>query len=136
MSSGISGGAHDNSHGNTDVKLITSTKQAKSLQSRAIENYIHIVGLYHYLLDKGFKFLFLEYRDFDLPAVDHNFNIRNFLPLALKENVNQMITPTDENFYRYCLRRNLLEDDDFHPTPTGHLEWTKDVLFPMLSKNY
>lgn len=134
VSAGITGGAHKDNKGNTNNTLADATKQVKSAKSRAIENYIHISGLYHYLSNYNFKFVFLEYRDFSLPATDLNFDIRNILPSNLVENLNRMITKPNENFYRYCLINNLLTDDNYHPTPAGHLEWTRTILFPMLSK--
>ena len=90
VSAGITGGAHDRNNGNIDKELANSIKQVKSLESRSIENYIHIVGLHHYLTNLNFKFIFLEYRDFSLPATDLNFDIRNFLPNNLVKKLNQI----------------------------------------------
>lgn len=134
VSAGITGGVHQNNKGNIEGILADAIRQVKSKNSRAIENYIHISGLYHYLSDYGFKFMFLEFRDFHLPASDCNFDIREFLPDNLVSKLDQLITPATENFYRYCLYNNLLSDDDYHPSPDGHLKWTQNVLFPMLSK--
>jgi len=134
VATGISGGIHYTNQGNINSHLIAETKKVKTLESRSIENYLYIAGLYHYLSNQHFNFLFLEYRDFELPATDCNFDIRKFLPSNLVTKFNQMITPATENFYRYCLYNNLLSIDDYHPSPDGHLKWTQNILFPMLSK--
>lgn len=134
VSAGLTGGAHKNNQGNTNAVLADAIKQVKSKKSRAVENYLCITGLYHYLTNCGFKFVFLEYRDFDLPATDINFDIRKSLPSKLVKKLNQMLTTPSENFYHYCLVNNLLEEDDYHPTPNGHRIWTKNILMPLLSK--
>ena len=37
-----------------------------------------------------------------------------------------------QNFYRFCLYHNLMSEDDFHPSPDGHLTWTRECLLPSL----
>jgi hypothetical protein len=34
--------------------------------------------------------------------------------------------------YTWALENDLLTDDDFHPSPDGHLDWTQKVLLPKL----
>ena len=34
--------------------------------------------------------------------------------------------------YNWALKNDLLTDDLFHPTPDGHLEWTKKILLPKI----
>lgn len=131
---GYSGGTADGCGGNLPVALTDQLKTIKSVKSRAVENYIYISGLYNFLSNLNYPFLMLEYRDFALPARDQNFDLREHLPPQLVQRVDTMITNADENFYRFCVRNDYLSGDDYHPTPNGHLSWTREILLPMLSK--
>ena len=105
--------------------------QTKTHQSRAIENYLYISGLWSFLTAAGYKFLFLNYINRNLPNRTKDFDITKFLekPLQKKFN-NMMLNVTDP--YTYAIKNNLLLIDEFHPSPDGHLAWTRDILLPQL----
>jgi hypothetical protein len=111
---------------------IKQIQQIKNKTSRSIENYITIKSLESYLTLNNFKFVFFEYRDYSLPGRDSNFDPKLFLPPAITEKYQNMMTVMQQNFYRFCLYRDLMEDDDFHPNPSGHLTWARESLLPSL----
>jgi lysophospholipase L1-like esterase len=39
----------------------------------------------------------------------------------------KIVTP-----YEFAVKNDMLADDDFHPSPDGHLNWTREVLLPKL----
>lgn len=126
--SGITGGSHNG--GNTKEGL-SSLAKTKTLESRAIENYLYTINLWNFLQNKGYKFLFLDYIDRSLPSRTPDFDIRNHLPSSIGTNLNNMITKivTPHN---WAIKHDLIEKDDFHPSPNGHLDWTQKVLLPKL----
>ena len=76
--------------------------------------------------------MFFEYRDYNLPGRDNNFDPREHLPVGIVKKYNDLIEVMPENFYKFCLYHGLMEDDDFHPSPDGHLKWTRESLIPYL----
>ena len=130
VSTGISGGSSDKSRGNTD-SAFKGIQRIKSAKSRAIENFLYITALYNYLENKKFKFIFLDFLDYKLPNRSDEFNPMDYIPENLQKNYKQMFFPI-ENIYKFALTNNLLEDDDFHPSPNGHMQWTKQQLLPRL----
>jgi hypothetical protein len=130
--SGITGGSHAEAKGNT-ITGLKDFAQTKNLESRAIENFLCILKLYSYLKSHNYAFVFLDYRDRALPARDVDFDIRKYLPKSVANRLQNMITKV-EDIYTYALKRNLLWEDDFHPSPDGHLAWTKQILIPELVK--
>ena len=36
------------------------------------------------------------------------------------------------DLHTWALKNDQLTSDDFHPSPDGHLEWTRKVLLPKL----
>ena len=126
--SAITGGQH--SPGNTVEKFkeFTLTKSAKS---RAIENYLYISGLWHYLTSNHYKFVFLDYINRSLPSRTADFDIGPFLPEQARTKLNSMVAKISTP-YEWALKHDLLMEDDFHPSPAGHLGWTKNVLIPYL----
>jgi hypothetical protein len=111
---------------------LVEIQKIKNKTSRSIENYITIKSLESYLMLNNFKFIFFEYRDYSLPGRDLNFDPKPFLPLKISEKYQNMMTVMQQNFYRYCLFHNLMEEDDFHPNSNGHLNWTRECLLPSL----
>jgi len=118
------------------VVSVNTTNQTnqKNKNSRALENYVYIIALYHYLKNQGYQFVFLDFVDSKIPNRGHTFNITNFLPKKLGKKILEMFANI-ENFYTYCLKNELLNEDDFHPSMQGHLEWTHNVLAPALTAN-
>ena len=112
----------------------TSKHSQKNNMSRALENYIHVIALWNYLKIQQYQCVFLEFVDPKIPNRGMTFNIVDFLPTKLKSKFLAMFTNI-ENFYSYCLKNEQLQEDDFHPTMQGHLDWTHNVLAPALTTN-
>ena len=120
---------------NEVVSIITTNPHSqKNKTSQALENYVYIISLYNYLKNQGYQFEFLNFVDPKIPNRGSTFDITEFLPKKLQKNFLTMFTNI-ENFYTYCLKHELLQEDDFHPTMQGHLEWTHNVLVPSLRAN-
>jgi hypothetical protein len=130
--SSISGGSGPGNAGNISDDYFRQAQMHKTPESRAVENYLLINGLYHYLIAKQFKFLFLNYVDHTIPHRTVDFDIVPYLPTQLQQKYKSMFTTDVDNIYHWCLKRDLLAEDDFHPSADGHLKWTKDVLLPYL----
>lgn len=111
-------------------------KQYKSEESRAIENFLYINSLSNYLQNKKFKFLFFNYLDYTLPNRSGEKDIVDFLPQDIQTKLDKIIDNNIENIYRFSLKNNLLDSDDFHPSPDGHMQWTKKHLVPYLLDNF
>jgi hypothetical protein len=123
IASSISGGSISDA--------LSSLSQTKNLDSRAIENYLYINGLWHYLKNLGYQLVFLNFLDGNLPSRTKHFDITKHLPIAIKNQYNSMLTKITDP-YTWALENDLLTDDDFHPSPDGHLDWTRKVLLPKL----
>lgn len=132
VSSGITGGLDVKANGNT-VKGLKNFSLCKDYESRSIENYLFIRSLWNFLTVNGYQFIFLDYLDRNLISRTLDFDIRKYLPDTIKQKFNQMMTPITDP-YEWAIRHNLLTDDDFHPSPDGHLSWTKKILVPELIK--
>jgi len=126
--SGISGGAMGNGNIKSGLKELGQTK---TLESRSIENYLLINGLWHYLTSCGYKFIFLNFLDGNLPSRTYHFDITKYLPTTIKNQYNLMLTKITDP-HTFAVKHDLLCNDDFHPSPNGHLEWTRKILLPKL----
>lgn len=115
-----------------DPNPISSVKKIKNHTCRAIENFITIRSLDTYLRWRGCRYVFFEYRDYSLPGRDANFDPRPLLPDSIHRIYDDMMTTMPENFYRFCLYHDLMMPDDFHPSPDGHLAYTRQILLPKL----
>jgi hypothetical protein len=115
-----------------DKDTIQKVQTMKNHSCRSIENFVRIKSLHSYLENAGFKFVFFEYRDYTLPGRDSNFDPKPYLSTPAKVAYKNTMTVLSKNFYKYCLQNDLMEDDDFHPSPDGHLSFTKTVLLPDL----
>jgi hypothetical protein len=128
--SGIAGGMDLESGGNTD-KILKQLALTKDKESRSIENYLYFTSTYHGLKNLGYKFVFLNFLDSKLPSMTQHFDIKPYLPLRARQKIDQMMAPIIDP-YEYAVKNDLLWSDDFHPSPDGHLNWTKHVLVPYL----
>ena len=117
--------------GNNISDALLGLSQTKNLHSRAIENYLYINGLWNYLKNSGYQFIFLNFLDGNLPSRTGHFDITKHLPTVIKHQYNTMLTKIIDP-YTWALKNNLLTDDDFHPSPDGHLDWTRKMLLPKL----
>jgi hypothetical protein len=128
--SGITGGSNPNAIGNT-TRAFKEFSTTKTLESRSIENYLYIVKTAEYLKARNYKFVFLKFCDSALPSRTKNFDIRQHLPALAQKRLNSLIQPIKDP-YEWALKNDLLWNDDFHPSPDGHLDWTRKVLLPKL----
>jgi hypothetical protein len=112
-------------------QALQNLAKTKTHESRAIENYLYIANTWHCLKNLGYKFIFLDFLDVNLPSRTRHFDIKKYLPDLINQNLDQMIESVMD-LHTYALKNDLLSEDDFHPTPNGHLGWTKQVLIPHL----
>lgn len=106
----------------------------KNQRSRSVENYLYIETCRAWLSDRGYRFVFLDYLDRKLPCRNSDFDISQHLPVDAVDDLKRAMAPIQDP-YHFCLRRDLLCDDDFHPSPQGHLEWTQEILVPYLQQH-
>jgi len=129
VGSGITGGISGES--NLNLHFFKDLNYIKSKKSRAIENYLIISSLWQYLMSHNYKFLFLNYLDLSLPNRTLDFDITEYLPQSLINKYRSFFSNVP-NIYSWCLEKDLLWHDDFHPSPDGHLHWTRNALIPSL----
>jgi hypothetical protein len=132
----INGGTHPDANGNTaDAAQLVAHGffTLKTRESKSIENYLTFLNTWHYLKNRGFRCVFLNFIDPKLPSRTRHFDIRPYLPTKLQTNLDSMFSNIVDP-YSFALRNGLLWDDDFHPSADGHLEWTRNILMPHLQK--
>jgi hypothetical protein len=125
----MTGSPSRNGDGNTRWFGYRDIHKFKSLESRAIENAIWRIGLKRYLDALGYQSIFVNFLNPVMPNRTDNFDIVKFLPDTIKTTYNEIMDPV-QDMYSFCLKKMLLSDDNFHPSPDGHLAWTRDVLLP------
>ena len=126
--SGITGGNAPENKGNLKEYVVP-----KSKESRAIENYLIVNSMYHYLKSKGFTFVFLNF--LYGPSRTNHFDLATYLPTDLKHTYKEMFTHVTD-LHEWAIRHDFIEEDDFHCNVHGHLDWTRKVLHPYLVDNY
>jgi hypothetical protein len=107
----------------------------KSLESRAVENAIWKIGLKRYLDALGYQSIFVNFLNPAIPNRTNDFDIVKFLPDTIKTTYNSIMDPV-QDLYSFCLKNMLLGDDDFHPSPNGHLAWTRNILLPYCKNKF
>lgn len=126
---GLTGQATRNGDGNTQWFGYRDIHKFKSFESRSIENAIWKIGLKRYLNGLGYQSIFVNFLNPAFPSRTNDFDIVKFLPDTIKTTYSSIMDPL-QDMYSFCLKKMLLGDDDFHPSPDGHLAWTRDVLLP------
>jgi len=132
--SAITGGSRRESRGNT-VAAFKEFSMTKTNESRAIENYLYIFNTWHCLKSLNYKFVFLNFLDGNLPSRTKHFDIKPYLPSKIQKNLDSMMTNITDP-YTWALKNDLLDSDDFHPNPDGHLSWTRQMLIPYLISQF
>jgi len=132
VASAISGGYGLQSPGNTELK-VDSVRKIKTRQSRSIENFLYIDSLKSWLNQNRYQSVFLDYIDRNLPNRTRDFDIRPYLPNHCQNRLDNIIVDCLD-LYSFCLKNNLLYDDDFHPSAVGHQRWTQEYLVPCLKE--
>lgn len=131
VATGLSGGLDEDSWSNVTMNFYRDLPMLKSQESRAVENFLYINGLYHYLKNKNYPFVFLNYLNPDVPNRSADFKIDQLLPKTLRSKYQSMFADVVD-LYSWALKHNRLGDDDYHPTPDGHLAWCREILIPYL----
>jgi hypothetical protein len=134
VETGITGGSYPEATGNTvrDFKPFSTTK---TKESRAIENYLYMTQTWNYLANRGYKFVFLNFLNSQLPSRSEHFDIGPLLPLLLKNKLKSMIADIIDP-YTWAVKTDQLWEDDYHPSPNGHLDWTRNILLPYLKTKF
>jgi hypothetical protein len=107
---------------------IDSVKKIKNNYSRALENYLYITSLKHYLVSRGFKFVFTEF-------ADTNLELAKLLDPLLYQNYTSMVRKIEPTLGSYNQNYLNLSADGLHPAPEVHLRWTREILLPYLTTN-
>lgn len=108
---------------NTDLDMLCyHYRRLIDSNAQIYQSMIKIIALYHYLKQKKFKFIFLNYKD---PTEEINS-----LDTPLGDIVRSMLDPV-LYLYAYAVSENNKEPCG-HPTPNGYLNWTRNHLIPYL----
>lgn len=116
---------------NSVSDTLSNLSRTKNLDSRAVENYLYINGLWHYLKNLKYQLVFLNFLDGNLTSRSGHFDITKHLPSTISHQYKAMFTKITDP-YTWALKNDLFSDDDFHPSSNGHLDWTQRVLLPKL----
>ena len=100
-------------------ELCKQYKKIVSPNAQIIESLIKVQALRHYLKSKGFNFVFLSWMD---PEQE----------LARVNTTLTMVTDPVPYLDGFA-RKHTLREPDGHPSPDGHLAWTRECLIPYLS---
>jgi hypothetical protein len=128
--SAVTGGSILDARGNTRNGL-DCMRSIKTPESRAVENYLYIDALRAWLVHNGYRSVFVDYLDPSLPNRTRNFNIRDHLPTACQQRLDAVFADCVD-IYAFCVKNDLLYEDDLHPSANGHLAWTRQCLIPCL----
>ena len=126
---GTSGGPYREGDSNIGWYGYKDIHKFKSLESRAVENAIWKIQLKRYLDASGYCSIFVDFLDPAVPNRTDNFDIVQFLPDTIKDAYISVMDQL-QDIYSFSLKRMLISDDDFHPSPDGNLAWTKEILIP------
>lgn len=117
------------------VQVARSDREdSKGIPARAVQNYLYISNLYHYLHSRGYTSFFIDWLDRSIPSRSTDVDIVPYLPEALQQRFLTMVDRGPRNFYEYAVRNNQLDIDDFHPNMQAHYGWTTQVLAPWIIK--
>lgn len=107
-------------------------QDSQGLPARAVQNYLYISNLYHYLRSRGYTSFFVDWLDRSIPNRSNDQDIVPALPPALQKRFLSLVDRTQRNFYEYAVWHDQLQDDDFHPNMHAHHGWTTEVLAPWI----
>jgi len=113
------------------IVSIENVKKIKNLTSRALDNYIKIISLYHYLKQQGFCFAFTEFSTANTRR-DLNFDPIQHLDRDIREKFSSIIRSISPNLGDHSLANIGQSPDNYHPTQDDHKAWTDEVLLPYL----
>jgi hypothetical protein len=112
---------------NTDLEMLCyHYRRLIDSDAQIYQSMLKIIALYHYLKQKNFEFIFLNYQD---PAEEINS-----LDTPLGNVVNSMLDPV---LYLNSYAKSINESETCgHPTPNGYLNWTQKHLIPYLCSTH
>jgi sensor histidine kinase YesM len=114
--------------GQGNLLINIDSVKIKNNHSRALENYLYITSLKHYLVSRGFEFVFTEF-------ADTNLELAALLDPTLYQNYTYMVQGIQPTLGSYNQNYLNLSSDGLHPAPEVHLRWTREILLPYLTKN-
>lgn len=128
----VLGGSWWNNDANTHVqKTLVEYSKYQSAHSFALHSWLAMNNLSNYLALHGFEYYYTAIADTANTEelwIDYEQELAD---LKLTLDKSSWITPCIGN---YCQERNLLQQDNFHPTMQGHEAWTRTVLMPYLTE--
>jgi len=103
----------------------------QSAHSFALHSWLAMNNLSNYLKSHGFEYYYTSIADTannEELWIDYE---QELTELNLTLDKANWVTPC---IGRYCQERNLLQEDNFHPSMQGHEAWTRTVLMPYLNE--
>lgn len=112
--------------GSNCIFSVDVIKKIKSEKSRALENFIYIVGLYQYLKARGFSFVFTN---FSTTLRLCGLEIEKYLTEAQNQTLHNAITITNTlgDYAQHTI-------DGTHPSSEWQHKWAENILLPELLK--
>ena len=112
--------------GSNCVLSVDVIKKIKSDKSRALENFIYIVGLHQYLTARGFNFVFTN---FSTALRLCGLDIKKYLTAGQSQTLDNALAVTT------ALGDYALDTiDGTHPSSQWHHKWAENILVPQLLK--
>ena len=112
---------------NKDIELLRQMYRTLiDSKAQVFDSYIKLIALYNYLKNLNFKFVFLEW--------DSTVTKLSTSSSRLADQYQRM-TANIQTLGDYATVNNKRIPNDGHPTPDAHLEWTRTILVPYLTKN-
>ena len=102
--------------------LCRQYKRLVDPNAQIYESLLKIIALDAYLKQKGFKHIFVSWKD---PALD-----TDHIDSPLVNTVNSLLDPV--RYLDEYAKANQQKETDGHPTPNGYLGWTRECLIPYL----
>jgi hypothetical protein len=109
---------------------LVNVDKIKDKNSKSLENYLQVVSLWHYLVNKGFRFVFTQFHRGSLN--DEHWDLGSELQQPLREKYNHMVNKLNITLGEYAQKTNQLSMDNYHPGPQANLEWTRKHLIPFI----
>ena len=104
----------------------------QSTHSFTLHSWLAMNNLSNYLKLRGFEYYYtsiIDSANAEELWIDYE---QELAELNLKLDKSNWVTPCIGN---YCQERNLLQEDNFHPSMQGHEAWTRTVLMPYLNEH-
>lgn len=124
------------------VKLFEQSYLVSDPVTLCKETLENITRLQDYLQMRGFRYRFMSYanvwRSKTESVVNGDYSLAHFvgnLPLypSLQQNHWVFVNTAFDCIHEFCLERNLLTRDRFHPSPEGHQQFVQQVLLPNIN---